>query len=320
MLQNLDRLKVFYHVYHLGSVVGAAQFLHVSQSAVSQTVQKLEKEVGSPLFVRLHKQLVPTTAGDDLFKLLQPFMLQLDSYIKDCKLAKDIPMGELRLGAPPEFGKNYLPSVVADFRKRYSDVTFVLEFGTPDKLLPMLKGGIIDFALVDVFLTKRTEGVSLDIYHFNPVLEEEVVLACSRPYYDTHIRGDHSYATISNLDFISYQKDQQTIKKWFRHHFSKPNVQVGAVLVVDSHEAVIGSIKKDIGLGIIASHLVQNAIDNGEIVPIKKAKTEILNPIALVHLQDKIPTLTEKVFGTYMVKKIKAMIAASGDGMKIVVP
>ena len=56
MLENLDRLKVFYHVFTQGSVVAAAEALHVSQSAVSQTIHKLEREVNSPLFIRLHKQ------------------------------------------------------------------------------------------------------------------------------------------------------------------------------------------------------------------------------------------------------------------------
>ena len=43
MLQNLDRLKVFYHVFSKKSVISAAKTLSVSQSAVSQSLQKLEK-------------------------------------------------------------------------------------------------------------------------------------------------------------------------------------------------------------------------------------------------------------------------------------
>ena len=109
MLQNLDRLKVFYHVFASGSVVAAANALCVSQSAVSQTIQKLEKEVKAPLFTRLHKQLVPTTAGERLYEIVQPFMAVLGCYLKDLDVARDHPVGELRVGAPPEFGKAYLP-------------------------------------------------------------------------------------------------------------------------------------------------------------------------------------------------------------------
>ena len=74
MLRNLDRLKVFYHVFARGSVISAAKNLNVSQSAVSQSLQKLESEIKSPLFTRLHKQLVPTAAGERLFAIVKPFI------------------------------------------------------------------------------------------------------------------------------------------------------------------------------------------------------------------------------------------------------
>ena len=147
MLQNLERLKVFFHVFSENSVVAAAKALHVSQSAVSQTLQKLESEIKTPLFTRLHKRLVPTAAGERLFAVVQPFMAELGACLKTLELAKGQPFGELRFGAPVEFGKTYLPAIIADFREQYPDVTFYLKFGDAGTLLPMVEKGQIDFAL-----------------------------------------------------------------------------------------------------------------------------------------------------------------------------
>ncbi len=316
MLQNLDRLKVFYHVFTQESVVAAANTLHVSQSAVSQAIQKLEREVSSPLFIRLHKQLVPTSAGERLYGIVRPFMADLDTYLKDQEQAKDHPVGELRIGSPPEFGKAYLPSIVADFREQYHAVTFTLKFGPPETLLPLLRKGQVDFALVDVFLTRYTHIGSLDIYHFAPVVEEEVILACSRQYYENSLRGDLSFTSLSQQNFISYRKDLQTIKQWFKHHFSKPNIHVHDVLTVDDHAAVISAIKNNVGMGVVASHLIKDELRRDQIIHIKSSKPEIINSISLVHLQDKIPTFTEKYFEKYLVGKIKAMISKLHDGMK----
>ena len=317
MLQNLDRLKVFYHVFTQNSIVAASKTLHVSQSAVSQAIQKLEKEVNSSLFIRLHKQIVPTAAGERLYEIVKPFMLTLDIYLKDLDRGKDHPAGELRIGAPPEFGKAYLPSIVADFREQYQDVTFTLEFGTPGILLPLLKKGLVDFALVDMFLTRNTHPGQLDMYHFDPVVEEEVILACSKRYYEKSLKKDQSFTTLSKQNFISYKKNNQTVKQWFKHHFSKTNIHVHDVLTVDNHEAVISAIKKDIGLGIVASHLVEKEIQTEQIVHIKTSASEITNAIALVNLQEKIPTLTEKVFGKYLVDKIRYMIPQINAGVEI---
>ncbi|MFW2365314.1 MAG: LysR family transcriptional regulator [Desulforhopalus sp.] len=317
MLENLDRLKVFYHVFTQGSIVAASKTLHVSQSAVSQTIQKLEMETSTPLFIRLHKQLVPTPASERLYTIVEPFMLALDIYLKTIEQGKDHPFGELRIGAPPEFGKAYLPLVVADFRAQYQDVTFTLEFGTPEALLPLLKRGALDFALVDLFFTRSTHSSQLNMYHFQPVIEEEVILACSKKYHEINIKGDHSFTSISKQNFISYNKDQQTIKQWFGHHFSKTNIQVHDVLTVGNHEAVISAIKNDVGLGVVASHLVKKEIQAKHIVHIKTSASEIINPIALVQLQDKIPTLTEKVFKKYLVEKIRTIIPEGKGGVNI---
>jgi len=317
MLQNLDRLKVFYHVFTQGSVVAAADALHVSQSAVSQAIQKLEREVNSPLFIRLHKQLVPTAAGERLYEIVQPFMVDLNAYLKGIEMAKDHPAGELRIGAPHEFGKAYLPSIVAGFRKQYQDVTFTLEFGTPEALLPLLRKGQIDFALLDVFLTQSTHIGSLDIYHFDAVIEEEVILACSKQYYEKSLRGDLSFTSLLRQNFISYRKDLQTIKQWFKHHFSKPNIHVRDVLTVDCHEAVISAIKNNVGMGIVASHLVNNELRNDQIIHIKTSSSEIMNSISLVHLKEKIPTFTEKVFEKYLVDRIKRVISQNHVGMRV---
>lgn len=305
MLQNLDRLKVYYHVYTQGSVVGAASTLHVSQSAVSQTIQKLEREVNTPLFTRLHKKLVPTAAGERLYDILHPFMGALDGFLKDVETAKDHPTGELSIGAPPEFGKAYLPSIVADFREQYPEVTFSLEFGTPERLLPMLREGRLDFALVDLFLTRSTHTGQIDIYHFKPVVEEKVILACSNRYYERYIQGDNSFVSLSRQNFVSYRKDLQTIKQWFKHHFSKFNVLVRDVLTVDSHAAVIAAITHNVGMGIVSSHLIREKIRDGSVVHIQTSKPEITNPISIAYLQEKVPTLTEKVFEKFMVDRIR---------------
>jgi DNA-binding transcriptional LysR family regulator len=83
----------------------------------------------SPLFTRLHKQLVPTAAGERLFAIVRPFMVELDIWLKTLEQAKDQPFGELRIGAPEEFGKAYIPAIVAAFRKKYPAVTFCLKYG-----------------------------------------------------------------------------------------------------------------------------------------------------------------------------------------------
>ena len=63
----------------------------------------------------------------------------------------------------------------------------------------------------------------------------------------------------------------------------------------------------NLGLGVLASHLVKKELESGEIIQIKTSESEIINSISLVQLLDKVPTLTEKVFSTFMIERIQMM-------------
>lgn len=305
MLENLDRLKAFYHVFSENSVIAASKILHVSQSAVSQSIQKLESEINIQLFTRLHKKLVPTAAGKRLFGTVQPFMADLDICLNTLQQARDKPYGELRIGAPMEFGKAYFPAIVSAFRLQYPDVTFYLKFGDAGTLLPLVEKGQLEFALVDVFLTQNHFPGNLEVFHFAPLVEEEIILTCSRTYYDRSIAMDHSFQSLIRQHFITYREDAHTIKNWFKHHFGKFEVDVDVVLTVDSHQAVISAIQHHIGLGVVASDMVKDMITTNQIIPISTSRAEIINPISLVQLQEKIPTITEKVFKQFIVDTIR---------------
>lgn len=304
MLPDFNRLKTFYYIFSLKSVAAAAKELHITSSAISQNLSKLEYELKIPLFTRLHKKLVPTSAGEQLFNIVEPFIKDLEQGIKNIKQARQNPSGLLKIGSPIEFGKSYFPGIVARFREVYPEVIFSLKLGDPSEIFPMIANGDLDFGLVDAFLTQEQIFGDSGIYSIEPLIEEEVILACSKKYYDKEIRGDHSFENLALKEFISYQRTSLTLKNWFKHHFNKFSVNLNRVMTVDSHQAVITGITHNIGLGVIASHIVQKEIRKNIIVPIKTSCQDVINKISLVLLQDKIPTLTEKTFLKYFKEDI----------------
>ncbi len=308
MLPDFNRLKVFYYVFRSQSVANAALHLNISPSAVSQSLNKLEFELKIPLFTRLHKKLVPTLAGEQLFEILDPFVDDLENCIEKMARARQTPSGMLRIGSPIEFGKSYFPGIFASFRKQYPEVVFTLKLGDPSEIFPMIRAGNLDFGLVDVFLTRDQVFEDFGIYSIEPVIEEEVVMACSKEYYDKNIRGDHSFENLASREFISYQKSSLTLRNWFKHHFNKFSPELNRVLTVDNHQAVITAIKNHLGMGVIASHIVSRDIRKGRIIPIKTGKNDVVNKISLVLLQDKVPNLTEKTF----LRFLKTNILSSG--------
>jgi len=305
MIPDLNRLKVFYHVYTQESVVAAAAEMHLSQPAISQQLQKLEAELKVLLFTRLHKKLIPTTAGIRLFHVVKPFIDELQKEIDIIRQPLDRPAGPLRIGAPKVFGKEYLPQFCSTFREKYREVTFELKFDEPAPLLAMLKEGKLDFALVDIFQGEGKLWGDSRYFSIEPLIREKLILACSHKYYNEEIHADHSFANLAQKDYVSDDGDLMFLSQWFKHHFGKAPKKLNIAMKIDSHEALVSSVKMGIGLGLISAHLVWDEISDGSIVAIHTAVQNMVNHISLIQLQDKIPTLTEKTFLDHLRKQMK---------------
>ncbi len=305
MIPDLNRLKVFYYVFTHLSVALAAKELNISSSAVSQSLAKLENELKTALFTRLHRKLVPTIAGEQLFKITAPFVRDLQTGVANILKAKKTPSGLIRLGAPIEFGKHYFPSVFAAFRYDYPDVTFCLKLGNSNTILSMLRSGDIDFGLVDILFTGDSNSPDFDIFAIEPLIDEQLSLTCSKAYYDEFIEKDHSYQNLVIRNFISYQDNSLPLRQWFRHHFNRYSPKLNRVVTVDSHQAVINCIMLDMGLGVLSRHIVAQEIKRKLIVPITTGKTDIINKISLAQRQSKVPSLTEKTFIRFLTRDIR---------------
>lgn len=299
MLPDFNRLKVFYYIFKYQSVIQAAKELHVTQSAISQTLNKLEEEIQQALFTRVHKRLVPTPAGIRLFKSMEPFIADLKEQLELMRHSLSAPSGLLRIGSPVEFGEKYLVPACARFKASYPQVSFQLEFGHPDRLLPGIKKGDLDFALVDIFSRQGEYSRDKAVLNIQSIFIEELVLACSKDYYDRQIIGEQLFKALAESDYIAYQPHAPAIKDWFRHHFQNTTPQLKTSMIVESVRGVIAGIRQHLGLGIVPSHLITQEIDLGSIVVIRPPTRELINQISLVRLLDKVPNLTEKEFITF---------------------
>ncbi len=302
MLPDLNRLKVFFYIYRSGSVVTAARELNLTQPAVSQQLQKLEAELRVPLFTRLHKKLVPTTAGTRLFELAEPFINRLQQEIPYLRQPLERPSGILRIGAPREFGKVYLPRFCHQFRQLYPDVQFRLKLKESVPLLTMIQAGDLDFALVDVYFNKGELAGFPDIFSMDPLLREVMILTCTKEYAEQYLTPNPGYESLLEREFITDEDDPSILDLWFRHHFGKVPDNLNIVMTLDSHEALISGLKLGMGLGVATAHLMWEELLSGELVPIRTNAADMVNMISLVQLQDKIPTLTEKTFRDFMLK------------------
>jgi DNA-binding transcriptional LysR family regulator len=146
-LGDVQRLRAFALVLDLGSISGAASVLGYTQSAVSQQLAALEREVGTPLVDRSQRPLRSTRAG----ALLRPHVERVLAAVGGAEAAvEDLRGGTppLRLAAFASALSSFVPAAVRDLRRARSElVVRVLQLET-DEAVERLRGGDADLAVV----------------------------------------------------------------------------------------------------------------------------------------------------------------------------
>ncbi|HVZ32940.1 MAG TPA: LysR family transcriptional regulator [Polyangiaceae bacterium] len=292
MLQNLERLRVFHHVYELGSLRDAARVLNVTQSAVSQQLAKLEAEIGSQLFVRLHKKLLATAASHALARSVGRFLREIEADVEAIRRGRDEPVGVLRVGAPAVFGAHWLPAQIAEFRRGCPGVRFEVTLGHPDQLLPQVENGQLDFAFTDVF-EEPPRGGPLS---FQNVLEEELILIASGRYHRSALGGNPSFEALCSARYVSYAPSAKEVRHWFRHHHRRDCPKLDLALSIESVPGVVAGVKAHLGLGVVPVGHVEPALREGRLLEIVGKARRIRNQIAIAQLVDKRPSAAERHF------------------------
>ncbi|MFF7139758.1 MULTISPECIES: LysR family transcriptional regulator [Streptomyces] len=125
---TLDDLRVFVAVCRAGSLSAVARELGCTQSAVSQHVRRLEREVGVALVERQPRGVVPTGAGSVLRQAAEEGISGLDLALRRLAELARGDGGVVRIATGSATVRHFMASAVADFRRRYPGVS--LEFRT----------------------------------------------------------------------------------------------------------------------------------------------------------------------------------------------
>jgi DNA-binding transcriptional LysR family regulator len=148
---NLGRLQVLCEVLTRGSFSAAAEALSYSQSAVSQSIARLEAETGTTLVVRDRRGVRPTAAGATLVSHAETIFAQVDAAEAEVAAVLGIRTGRLRAASFPSAGATLMPLAVARFRHAHPDVALTLAEGEPEEIAPRLRAGELDLALLFEF-------------------------------------------------------------------------------------------------------------------------------------------------------------------------
>ena len=167
---ELRQLRYLDAVARRRSFTQAALDLHVAQSALSQQVSRLERELGVELLRRTTRRVEVTEAGELVLARARRALTETDSVGADLDSLRGLVRGALRFGGVLPFGPVHPAAMIADFSRAHPGLAITVRSDVALKLLDQVRDGELDvvMALVDPDALEGLEGMRL--------FDEELVL------------------------------------------------------------------------------------------------------------------------------------------------
>ncbi|MFP3322249.1 LysR family transcriptional regulator [Planococcus sp. SIMBA_160] len=221
-----------------GNMRKAAERLFLSQPALSQRLQSIEKEWGQQLFVRSQKGLTPTPAGELVIQYAKDAVVRREEMFEQLHTLSEKVHGTLKIACASIIGQNWLPKVLKDFITLYPEAKVQLITGWSSEIVRALYEGEAHIGIV----RGQTDWKGPKIHLFKDTLylvDKEIssleeVMKTERPF--IQFKSDSTY----------YEEIQQ----WWQKHFaSNPKRQI----TVDQIETCKQMAVNGIGYAILPS-------------------------------------------------------------------
>lgn len=256
--EEMSDLLTFMVVAQEQSFTRAAAKLNLSQSAISHTLRKVERNLGVRLLNRTTRSVTCTEAGQRLLDTLQPSIMEIETLLGSLDDYRQLPKGNIRLTAT-DFAANYflLPKLHA-FIRQYPDIN--IEIDATSRLVNIVAEGF-DAGI------RLGEQVEKDMIAVKIGAETQMVVIASPAYLSEHGCPAHPQDLLAhnciNLRMVSsgvlYQWEFQEGDKQFR-------IKVPGSITCNNGMFAIGSVMKGLGIGCVLKEAVEPYLASGELV------------------------------------------------------
>jgi DNA-binding transcriptional LysR family regulator len=300
---GLDRISVFHAVYQHLSMKTAAEKLHLTVSAVSQSLTKLEEGLDTQLFIRSGKILLPTEKANALFERTSQFSLEVRELFYSSAQTKEL-TGMIRIGAPPIFGQGPLFDAVDSFRQSHPKVVVSMSLLSSGRVFEDIRSNRLEFGFIDQF----PEAIAAKDVACEAIAKEELILCGRRDI--VPIALSKSVAKLSDLmplPHVPYHSGSEGMRKWYLYHFKKVP-EFRTVFSIDHVLGVVKAITRGWGVGVVPRHSVEEGIQKGTIHQILGPKGPFINDILVTQLKGRTPDLLQRKFLAHVRKCFRKQI------------
>lgn len=152
---QLREIQYMMKVAETKNFTRASEQLFVSQSALSQSISRLENELGLRLFNRGTSEITLTHAGKVFYASAVEIMKAYNKMTAQMSDISSLKTGELRISVPPNYARLYIAGVIPAFKKNYPGIQLHLNETISSRIEDDCRRGDADFGVVSLPLTSE---------------------------------------------------------------------------------------------------------------------------------------------------------------------
>jgi molybdate transport repressor ModE-like protein len=244
---SFDRLRVLHAVSTTGSVVGAARTLHVTTSAVSQQLTRLEREVGQQLVERQGRGIRLTEAGTMLAHHAGNLLTHLERVEAGLAERRGVVAGTLAIAAFATAARSLLPGTLRELRSRYPDLSVSLSEREPHEAIPALRRGHLDIAVVQDWAEDMLTVP--EVLSRRDLLDDpfDVALPIDHPLAD---RDSLAVKELAAEDWISWSTGQ-ICHDWLVRTLRRDGIEPRVAHTASEHSTQLALVAAGLGVAVI---------------------------------------------------------------------
>ena len=291
MAINYEYYKVFHYVAKYKKISLAAEKLYVSQPAVTQTIQKLEEQLGGNLLVRTKSGVELTEIGKKLYDITSQSIETLDNVEYKFNKYESLEEGIIKIKSGSSLANMLLNKALARFCKDYQNIKLEISTGAPKDSMEKLHTGEVDLVLV--YLPFEIEYGNMKVTECG---KKEFVFAMSAKY------AKENKVKISKIeDLNKYQLivpiQESAVGKMFNKKFKGKIDDTNYIVTQEAMKKEF--IMNNLGIGFLIKDEIEQEIKNGEVIEIDIPNSKIEASIGVVTLNDKYCNFATKKLLSY---------------------
>ena len=288
----------FIAVANEGSFARAADRLGIGRSAVSRSVQKLEKQLGARLFSRTTRATSLTSEGRLFYQACRPGVERITQALEEMRdLREGPPRGELRIVAGHAFGRKVVAPLLSGFRACHPDVAveLLLDDGVPDLAADRIDVAFREGALEDSDVIARQ-------------LVPMRLLVCASPDYVRRQGLPHDVDALASHACIALRLPNGRLRAWdFRVDGQSRSLVPASALIFSDAELALQAAQDGHGLVQLPEYLVRDALRSGALVDCLRGRAPDDRGHYLCYLSRRHQPKRIRAFIDYMTTNIRGL-------------